>query len=265
MTEILKTAHKAVEALFKAGAHYAFSKSRRHPSSLPFLFGNRNRVDVFDLEKTEKALEEACLFIEKSAQEGKQVVFVATKPEAAKAVRAAAERVGAAFVTTRWVGGAITNYPQIVKRINELKKLTDEREKGLLTKYTKKERVLIDRDIARLTDSFGGLVGLTKSPDVLFVVDPRHEAVAVAEARSAGVPIVALAGSDCNLTTVTYPIPANDTIVSSITHIVEEIAKAFEKGRTLRAAAPSPTKATEDNSSDVRHGASEETPKKTDE
>jgi len=222
--EVLKT-------MFTAGAHFGYSKTRRHPSTAQYIFSTKNKNDIVDLEKTEALLEKAKAYVKELAASGKQLLFVGVKPEAKKAVYDGALATEMPYVTERWVGGAITNFPEIKKRIAKLEDLREKKEKGGLEMYTKKERLLIDEDIARMTKNFSGLVSLKKIPDALFVIDPKREHIAVAEAHHAGIPVVALMNTDCNVKEVDYPIIANDASISSITYFVNEIAKAHKEGK----------------------------------
>ena len=224
-----------INALFKAGAHYGYARSRRHPSVKPFIFGAKNRVDIFDLEKTKVALESALAFAHKLGTEGKQVLFVASKHEALSAVKRAADMLGMPFVAGRWVGGTLTNFSVIRARIEKLLDLTEKRKTGELQKYTKKERLLIDREIERLETLFSGLVSMTSVPAAVFVVDLGKEHIAVSEATKMKVPVIALASSDCDLSKVTYPIVGNDTSSQSIAFFVNALAEAFHDGRPRRA------------------------------
>jgi small subunit ribosomal protein S2 len=218
-----------IEALFKAGAHFGFIKSRRHPTVSPYIFGAKNRVEILNLEKTEALLAEALEFMKKLGEEKKTVLFVGGKSEAKKAIKKAGEALNQPYVAGRWVGGAISNFGEIKKRIEKLLDLTAKREKGELGKYTKKERLLIDREIARLETLFSGLVPLTKAPDALFIVDPKKEHNAFAEARALNIPVIALCGSDCDISDVDYPIVANDATLSSVTYIVDQVIDAYKQ------------------------------------
>jgi len=220
-----------IEALFSAGAHYGYVRSRRHPSVKPFIFGAKNRVDIFDLEKTKDLLERAKVFARTLGKEGKQVVFVTSKHEALPFVKKAAEETGMPYVAGRWIGGTLTNFSGIRSRIDKLLDLRDKREKGELAKYTKRERLMIDREITRLETLFSGLISLKSLPAALFVVDPGKEHIAVAEAGKTGVTIIAIAGSDCNLSLVDYPIVGNDSSSKSIAFFVDSFTRAFKEGR----------------------------------
>lgn len=213
--------------MFKAGAHFAFSKSRRHPSSAPYIFGVKNKVEIFDLEKTQPLLTKALEFVASLARENKQVLIVGGKSEARKAVKASAMSLNMPFVDGRWIGGTLTNFVEIRKRIEKMERLTTEREKGELAKYTKKERLLIDREISNLEYMFSGIASLKEMPKALIVVDPKKEHIAVKEAQDMGIPVVAIAGSDCDLSQVDYAIVGNDASQTSITFLMNEIVKAY--------------------------------------
>lgn len=227
----MATPSKSVETMFKAGAHFGLGRSRRHPSIKSFIFGTKNQTDILDLEKTESMLEKAKAFVSNLGKEGKVVLFVGGKKEASAAVKAAAQSIGMPHVEGRWIGGTITNFPQTRKRIERYEKLISEREKGELMKYTKRERMLIDKEIASLEKMFLGIVSMKKTPDALFVIDPRREKNAMDEAAHGKLPVIALAGSDCNISAVTHPIVGNDSSKMSIQYFVEEIAKAYQDGK----------------------------------
>lgn len=221
-----------IDRLFKAGSHFGFKKSRRHPSLKPFLFGTKAGNDIFDLERSAELMNEAGEVVKKYAKAGKVVLFVGTKEEAAKAVRETAEKIGAPFVVNRWVGGMITNWTEIKKRINRLFELITMGESGEMErKYTKKERVLLNRELAKLTYNFGGIRALDRIPDLMIVVDPRHDKLAVAEAKEKGIEIVGVMSSDNNIKDVDYPIVMNDTLRSSVAVALAELAAAYEEGK----------------------------------
>ncbi len=222
---------REIQTLFDAGAHFGFNRARRHPTAAPYLFGTKDRTDIFDLEETTRRLALASAFVTSVAAKGAQVLFVGGKHEALGLVKDAAERIGAPYVAGRWIGGTLTNFKNIRKRIDRLEKLMSERESGELEKYTKRERLLIDREIEELLRRFGGLVKMTELPAALFVIDSRHENTAVKEAKQLKIPVVALASSDCDFSLISYPIPGNDTSVRNIKLVVDEIAEAYAKGK----------------------------------
>ena len=216
-----------IEKLFAVGAHFGYAPSRRHPSVASFIFGQKGGTELFDLEKTAACFESAMQFIAALAAERKVVLFVGGKAEARGPLKRAAERLNQPYSAGRWIGGSLTNFSEIKRRLNRLAELTSMREKGELAKFTKLERLMIDREITDLENMFGGLRGMTKLPDALVVVDARHEAIAVAEAKKLGIPVVALLNSDCDARGIAYPIPGNDASLPSITYVVDELARVY--------------------------------------
>lgn len=220
-----------IKTLFEAGAHFGYVRARRHPSAAGYLFGTKDRTDIFDLEETGRRLDTAKHFAASVAASGKHILFVGGKQEAIGVVKSAAERVGAPYVAGRWIGGTLTNFKNIRKRIDRLEKLMGERERGELEKYTKRERLMIDREVEKLLGRFGGLVKMTDLPAALFIVDSRHENTAVLEANQMKIPVIGLSSSDCDFSRVQYPIPANDTSVRSVGLIVNLIAEEYAEGK----------------------------------
>jgi small subunit ribosomal protein S2 len=227
----MSTQNPHIDAMFTAGAHFAFSRSRRHPTVAPYIFGAKNNVEIFDLEKTVKLLASAKAVAKELGQKGKSILFVGGKSEARNAVKMGAQLVGMPFVDGRWIGGTLTNFVQIRKRVEKMEKLTSEREKGELIKYTKKERLLIDREIANLERFFSGVVSMKDLPAALFVIDPKKEKIAVKEAQDMGIPVISLLGSDCNIKEVTHPIIGNDASETSIKFFVTEIVNSYVEGK----------------------------------
>jgi len=223
-----------MQTLYDAGAHFALSRARRHPSATPYIFSTKDRTDIFDLEETMRRLETARTMVSAVAASGKHLLFVGGKNEAISIVRSTAESVGAPYVAGRWIGGSLTNFKNIRKRLDRLEKLTSERESGALDKYTKRERLMMDREAEKLLVRFGGLAKMTELPDALFVVDSRHEDTAVKEANQLKIPVIGLSSSDCDFSLVQYPIPGNDTSVRSIRFVVEAIAESYAAGLAHR-------------------------------
>lgn len=232
-TDIKTSNSQALDKLFAVGAHFGLVRSRRHPSARPYIFGLKNKVEIFDLEKTAEALAKAKAFVTSIAAEGGMILFVGGKNEARDSVQTAASRINMPYVAGRWLGGTLTNFPEIKKRIAKLEDLTSQKEKGELAKYTKLERLMIDRQIDRLQHSFSGLLPMRSLPKAVFVVDSKREHIAVAEAHRLKIPVLALASSDCDMRGVEFSIPANDSSVASITLFVNEIAEAVEEGQKL--------------------------------
>jgi len=220
-----------IDDLFKAGAHFGFVRSRRHPTAKPFIYGAKNKIEIFDLEKTSEELEQVLEFIQHLGKENAPILMVGGKSEAREAIRRGAESLNMPFVAGRWIGGTLTNFSEIKKRVQKLEDLTTQKEKGELGKYTKKERLLIDREIENLNRFFSGLSNMANLPKALFVIDSKHEHTAIAEAKRMGIPTISLSGSDCNLKDVDHPIPGNDASRPSIEYFVGEVVKAYREGK----------------------------------
>lgn len=211
-----------------AGAHYGYSRTRRHPTTTPFVYGNKNGVDIIDLEKTIPQLEAAIKFLSELSASGKTVLFVGVKPEARTHVEALATLLRQPYVTERWIGGILTNFPEIKKRIAKLIDLKEKRQSGELAKYTKKEQLLLDREMDRLSKYFSGVVNLTKMPDAVVVVDSKKEHIAVKEARKMSIPVVAIGNTDCSIRDIDFPIIANDGSSSSIKVILDILGNSWK-------------------------------------
>jgi len=218
--------------LFDTGAHFAQVKSRRHPSMKPFLVGTKGRQEIIDLVKTAEQLEAAKAVMAALAKEGKTVLFVGGKVEISALVKKAALDINAPYVAARWLGGTISNWSEIKKRVDRLAELTEKDAAGTLVKqHTKLEMVMIGREQKRLTERLDGITTMTKKPDALLVVDTKHEKHAVKEANDAGIPIIAIMSSDCDLREAAYPIVANDTSRETVKLILTELTEAFQKGQ----------------------------------
>lgn len=230
MAETAKTDDK-LEELFKIGAHFGFGKSRRHPSAAPYIFGSKNRVDIFDLAKTQEELQKALDFVASLAAENGRILLVGGKSEAQNIIREVAEKIEQPYVASRWIGGTLTNFSEISKRIETMLNLSAQKEKGELGKYTKKERLLIDRKIEKLQKMFGGIKGMTALPKALFIIDPRYENTALREAKELNIPVIALCGSDNDMSEIDYPIPGNDSNMASIRFFAEKVGESYNKGK----------------------------------
>jgi small subunit ribosomal protein S2 len=219
-----------IDKLFSVGAHYGYTRTRRHPSMTPFIFGSKNRVEVFDLEKVKDLLLAAKSYVYELGQDKKTILIVGGKHEVREVVRHAAQSIDMPFVAGRWIGGTLTNFSEIKKRIQRLEELQDKRAKGELEKYTKREQLDFDREIADLEAHFGGLVSLRELPKALFVIDTKHENIAVREAREVKIPVVGFMNADGNVPEVAYPLIGNDSALSSVTFFVNEIVSAYREG-----------------------------------
>ncbi|MFA6503309.1 MAG: 30S ribosomal protein S2 [Candidatus Paceibacterota bacterium] len=231
MTAVKDTAE--MKRLFDTGAHFAHVKARRHPSMKPFLVGTKGRQEIIDLAKTTEQLEAAKAVMETLAKEGKTVLFVGGKVEVAAIVKKSAEEMQAPYVATRWLGGTISNWAEIKKRIDRLAELSDTGASGAMSKqHTKLELVKMGREKKRLEERLDGITSMAKRPDALLVVDTKHEKYAVKEANEAGIPIIAIMSSDCNLKEVAYPIVANDASRDTVRLVLADLVEAFKKGQT---------------------------------
>lgn len=220
-----------VKDMLEAGCHFGHQAQRWSPKIKPYVYTEKNGVHIFDLFKTASKLDEACQFVYNLAKEGKTMVFVGTKRQAQDIVREEAIAAGAPYMVVRWLGGMITNWDQLKKSIDKMKRMKKDRVEGKLDMFTKKERVLMDKDISRLERFFGGVENITGVPDALFLVDIGKEDNALKEATMKGVPTVAIVDSNCDPTRVTYAIPANDDAVRSVKLIVHAIGTAYKEGK----------------------------------
>ncbi len=233
-----------IDKLFSIGAHFGYAPSRRHPSMAAFIFGTKGGTELFDLELTAERLTHALEFVAQLAAARKTILFVSGKAEGRESLKRAAERINMPFVASRWIGGSLTNFSEIKKRLNRLQEIVDMNATGEIAKFTKRERLTIEREATDLETMFGGLRGMQKMPDALFVVDPKQEAGVVAEAAQLNIPIIALLNTDGDRRKILYPIPGNDASAQVITYVVDEVAKAYaqnlgpEKPADSLAAAP---------------------------
>ncbi len=230
MSKTTDTKNNLIEALYTHGAHFGFIKSRRHPSAKPFIYGIKNKIEIFDLEKTSQSLEKSLAFVEDIASKGGKILFISAKNEARSAVTSVAESINMPYVAGRFIGGTLTNFPEIKKRVDKYESWVSQKEKGELVKYTKKERLLIDREIDRLKNLFFGLSTMKSLPQAVFIVDAKKEYIAVTEAKKMSIPVIALCGSDNNLNDVNYAIPGNDSSKMSIEFILGKVAEAYKAG-----------------------------------
>lgn len=219
--------------MLKAGVHFGHQSSKWHPKMKPFIYGVRGGVHVINVEKTTEQLEKAVAFAKDVAAKGGTILFVGTKAQAQDVVAEAAKSAGMPYVNTRWLGGTLTNWPQIQRLIRHYLDLKDKREKGDLKKYTKLEQLNFDREIAELDEKIGGMSSLLRVPDAIFVLDARIEKTAVREAQSVRVPVIALVDSNVNPRGISYVIPGNDDAVGSITLVANVVAQAINDGKKL--------------------------------
>ncbi len=224
----------SLEEMLNAGMHFGHRTSSWHPKMEPFIFTSRKGVHILDLSKTRESLKEALDFLNKLAGEGKVVLFVGTKNQASGPLRKLAEEVKMPYVTNKWIGGLLTNFPVVKKSIKKYNDLVREKESGKLEKYTKKEQLEFDREIERLEEKFGGVADLKKMPDALFVWDIKNEKIAVEEARSKNVPIIGVCDTNSNPDLVNYPIPCNDDATKTIKLVLDLVKQAVEEDQAKK-------------------------------
>ena len=220
----------SMQDLLEAGVHFGHQVRRWNPKMQPYIFGARGGVHIVDLAKTVEKLEEACEFVRKVGESGGTIIFLGAKKQARSIISEEAVRCGAKYVSERWIGGLLTNWEQTSKTIKKLADLKNKKETGEFKDRTKKENLLIDREIAKLERLYGGVWDLTKLPDALFVVDVKKEENACREAVKREIPVIAIADTNANLDLVTYAIPGNDDATRSIQIITAAIADAYLEG-----------------------------------
>ncbi|UOF89383.1 30S ribosomal protein S2 [Fodinisporobacter ferrooxydans] len=220
----------SMKQLLEAGVHFGHQTRRWNPKMGRYIFTERNGIYIIDLQKTVKKIEEAYNFVRDLAVEGKTMLFVGTKKQAQESVHEEAERCGMYFVNQRWLGGTLTNFNTIQKRIERLRQLERMEEDGTFAVLPKKEVILLRKEQERLEKFLGGIKGMNELPGALFVIDPRKERIAVAEARKLGIPIVAIVDTNCDPDEVDYVIPGNDDAIRAVKLITAKIADAILEG-----------------------------------
>jgi len=217
--------------MMEVGVFYGRSKSKTNPLTKKFIAANRSGFEIIDLQKSITHLKKACEAIEKVVANKGSILFVGTSPASKKVLRKVAEELESPYVTERWLGGTLTNFKTITDRINHFKKLKEDRSAGKLEKYTKKERVKLDKELVKLERLFGGIEFLDRMPSMMFIADITENKHAANEARKKGIPITALINTDANPNFVDYPIPANDRNLKSTELVMEYIKQAVEDGK----------------------------------
>lgn len=220
--------------MFLSGMHFGYSVTSRHPKMKPYIYGLRNGVEIFDLEKTKFCMDKAKDFVRNLGKDRKTILFIGTKKEAKEAAEKFAKELNMPFVKERWIGGTLTNFKNIKARIDYLNDMKKKRDTGELDKYTKKEKLNIERKIQKMEKYFGGLAEFFKNmPSAIIAVDSKHERISVEEAIVMKVPIIALLNSDCDPKGVNYPVPANDNSSLSINFFLADLTKAYKEGTLL--------------------------------
>jgi len=220
--------------LLEAGVHFGHQTSRWNPKMKPYIFGARNGIYIIDLQQTVRMFRDAYNFVRDLTGQGGQMLFVGTKKQAQDVIREEAERCGAFYVNTRWLGGTLTNFQTIKQSIERLKKLEEMMEDPQVTEaITKKELQGIRREREKLLASLGGIKSLRKRPDALFVIDPQKEEIAVKEANKLGIPVVAVVDTNCDPDRIDYKVPGNDDAIRAIRLFCAAVAEAVIEGRNL--------------------------------
>ena len=230
-----------IKQLLEAGAHFGHQTSRWHPRMKKYIFTKRNGIHIIDLEQTVSMLARACDFVKQVAAEGGSILFVGTKKQAQETIEEEAKRCGMYYVNQRWLGGTLTNFATIQKRIDYLVRLEDQKDRGELSRLPKNEALKLEKEIIRLNRLIGGFKEMTSLPTALFIVDITKERAALAEAKRVGVPVVAIADTNCDPTDIDYSIPTNDDAIKSIRLITSKIADAVLEGKIGEAPAQTET------------------------
>jgi len=237
INQYIRNCHMAketsVEALLESGAHFGHLTRRWNPKMRKFIYTERNGIHIIDLRKTKVLLDIASEAAHEAASQGKVVLFVGTKNQAKEAVQNAAKRCGAYYVSERWLGGMLTNFSTIRKSIKRLASIDKMEADGTFEKFTKKERLMLNRERERLRRVFGGIEEMTRIPGAIFVVDVKKEHIAIQEAKKLGIPVIGMVDTNCDPDTVNYPIPSNDDSIRTIELIAETLAESVLSGREI--------------------------------
>lgn len=221
----------SLKDLIESGAHFGHQVRRWNPKMKPYIYGEKDGVHIFDLIQTKEKLEEALAELRKASSEGKVILFVGTKKQAKEKVKEAAVGAGTFYINERWLGGTFTNFEQIKRSLRSLDKLKSGLENGEFAKRTKKEKLLIEREIARLERFFFGIIGMEKLPEVMVVIDIKREKTALREARSKDVKIIGIVDSNCDPNMVDYPIPMNDDASKALEYVLGLMRDAILEGK----------------------------------
>ena len=221
----------AMKQLLEAGVHFGHQTRRWDPRMAEYIFQARNGIHIIDLQKTSKKLDEAYAFLKEQVEEGKTVLFVGTKKQAQDCMKDAAIKSGMYYVNQRWLGGMLTNFDTIQKRIQRLKDLEKMEEDGTFDVLPKKEVILLKKEMEKLEKNLGGIKEMDKLPGVIFLVDPKKERIAILEAKKLNIPVVGIVDTNCNPQDLDYPIPGNDDAIRSVSLIADVMANAIIEGK----------------------------------
>ena len=221
----------AMKQLLEAGVHFGHQTRRWDPRMAEYIFQARNGIHIIDLQKASKKIDEAYEFIKEQVEEGKTVLFVGTKKQAQDCMKEAAEKSGMYYVNQRWLGGMLTNFDTIQKRIQRLKDLEKMEQDGTFDVLPKKEVILLKKEMEKLEKNLGGIKEMDKLPGVIFLVDPKKERIAILEAKKLNIPVVGIVDTNCNPQELDYPIPGNDDAIRSVSLIADVMANAIIEGK----------------------------------
>ena len=221
----------AMKQLLEAGVHFGHQTRRWDPKMAEYIFQARNGIHIIDLQNTSKKLDESYAFIKEQAEEGKTILFVGTKKQAQECMKEAALKCGMYYVDQRWLGGMLTNFGTIQKRIQRLRDLETMQEDGTFDVLPKKEVILLKKEMEKLEKNLGGIKEMNELPGVIFLVDPKKERIAILEAKKLGIPVVGLVDTNCNPEELDYPIPGNDDAIRAVKLIADVMANAVIEGR----------------------------------
>lgn len=223
----------SMKQLLESGVHFGHQTRRWNPKMKPYIFGARNGIHIIDLQKTVRLFNTTYNFVVKTVSEGYSILFVGTKKQARDSVIEESERCGMFFVVNRWLGGTLTNYQTIRKSIARLKELEAMKDDGSINRYTKKEIIKMEKELIKLQKNLGGIKDMDGLPGAVFIVDPKREKIAVREVRKLGIPVIAIADSNCDPTEIDFIIPGNDDAIRAIRLICSKIADACIEGQNL--------------------------------
>ncbi|HEY9062371.1 MAG TPA: 30S ribosomal protein S2 [Pseudobacteroides sp.] len=221
----------SMKQLLEAGVHFGHQTRRWNPKMAEFIFTERNGIYIIDLQKTVKKVEEAYYFIREVAMNGQDILFVGTKKQAQDSIKEEAQRSSQYFVNARWLGGMLTNFNTIKKRIDRLNKLESMEKDGVFDVLPKKEVIKLKKEMVDLEKNLGGIKNLKRLPGAMFIVDPRKERNAILEAKRLGIPVVAIVDTNCDPDEIDFPIPGNDDAIRAVKLITAKIADAILEGR----------------------------------
>jgi len=223
--------YPTLQQLLEAGVHFGHQVRRGNPKMRQYIYGAKEGVHIIDLTLSEAKLKEACEYVKDLGKQGGMLLVVGTKKQARPIVEELAEKTGAYYITERWIGGFLTNFEEISKNIKKLKELKVQKEKGELSKYTKKEQLLLDRKMIKLERDFKGVLEMSKVPEAIFIVDAASDDIAAKESIRTGVKVVAIADSNSDPSLMDFPVPGNDDAIKSIRILTEAIITSYEEGK----------------------------------